>query len=151
MGAESDGTFPAIVEAASKEAKKLRVLTILNGYVGPVSDHAAFAKAGQPFLFLSCGQARHYHKPQDTMEWINFDKLAHITRYIADLVERIDRTPADAYHSPTDPFETEMRMLRKALGPALPIAMKYLRIDMPKNREELTQLVDDLSRGKLGR
>ncbi len=44
-----------------------------------------------------------------------------------------------------------MRMVRKAIGPALPIALKYLRIGMPKNREELTQLVDDLSRGKLGR
>jgi hypothetical protein len=85
------------------------------------------------------------------MEWINFDKLAHITCFIADLVERIDRTPADADHSPTDPFETEMRMLRKAIGPALPIALKYLRIEKPKTRKELTELVDDLSRGKLGR
>jgi hypothetical protein len=59
--------------------------------------------------------------------------------------------PDNADHSPTDPFDTEMRMVRKAIGPALPIALKYLRIGMPKNREELTQLVDDLSRGKLGR
>jgi len=150
LGAESDGTFPAIVEAAAKEAKKLRVMTTLHGYVGAVSDHAAFSKAGQSFLFLSCGQGRHYHTPQDTMAWINFDKLAHITVFIGDLVERIDRSPADADHSPVDPFETEMRMLRKAIGPALPLALKYLRLDMPKNRDELTDLVDDLSRGKLG-
>ena len=116
-----------------------------------MSDHAAFADAGQPFLFLSCGMGRHYHTPQDTMEWINFDKLAHITCFIADLVGRIDQTPADACRSPADPFDTEMRMLRKALGPVLPIALKYLRIEKPKTREELTELVDDLSRGKLGR
>lgn len=151
IGAESNGTFPAIVEAASKEAKKLRVMTTLHDYVGSVSDHAPFADAGQPFLFLSCGQGRHYHMPQDTMEWINFDKLAHITCYIAALVERIDRTPADADRSPTDPFEIEMRMIRKAIGPALPIALKYLRLSMPKTREELTQLVDDLAHGKIGR
>jgi len=150
MGSESNGTFPAIVEAASKEAKKLRVMTTLHGYVGGVSDHAAFSKAGQPFLFLSCGMGRHYHTPQDTMEWINFDKLAHITAFIADLVERIDATPADADRSPTDPFEVEMRMIRKAIGPALPIALKYFGLKMPESREELTQLVDDLSHGKIG-
>ena len=79
MGAETDGTFPAIVEDATKKARGLRVISTLYGYVGPVSDHAAFSEAGQPFLFLSCGQGRHYHTPGDTMEWINFDKLARIT------------------------------------------------------------------------
>jgi hypothetical protein len=149
MGAETNGTFPAIVEQAAKKAGDLRVISTLYGYVGGVSDHAAFSKAGQPFLFLSCGQGRHYHTPQDTMEWINFDKLAHITRFIADLVERIDATPAEADRSPVDPFDMEMRMLRKALGLALPAGMKYLGLTMPKSREELTQMVDDLSHGKL--
>jgi len=86
MGAETNATFPGIVEAAAKDAKNLRVLPTLYGYVGPVSDHAAFSKAGQPFLFLSCGQGTHYHRPTDDMRWINFDKLADITRLIGDLV-----------------------------------------------------------------
>ena len=150
MGAETNGTFPAIVEEAAKKAKALRVISFPYGYVGPVSDHAAFSKAGQPFLFLSCGQGRHYHTPQDTMEWINFDKLARITSFIADLVERIDATPANACRSPTDRFDIEMRMLRKALGLALPVGMKYLGLSIPSTREELTQMVDDLSHGKLG-
>jgi hypothetical protein len=151
FGAESDGTFPYIVEAASRETKNLRVLASLDEYTGSPSDHAPFASAGQPFLFLSCGRGRHYHSPQDTMEWINFEKLAHTTRFISDLVDRIDHTPTSADHAPTDPFDIEMRMIRKAIGPALPIALKYLRIGMPKTREELTQLVDDLAQGKIGR
>jgi hypothetical protein len=56
-------------------------------------------------------------------------RLSHrTTSFIADLVERIDRTPVDADHSPTDPFDTEIRMLRKAIGPALTIGMKYFGI-----------------------
>ena len=147
MGAESDGTFPEIVESAAKEASHLRVLSTLHGYVGPMSDHAAFADTGQPFLFLSCGQGRHYHTPQDTMEWINFDKLAHITRFIADLIERIDATPADAGHSPVDPFDTEIRMLRKALGPVAVAALRAYGIKLPESRKELDEFVTGLVDG----
>ena len=150
MGAETSGIFPTIVEESAKKAGGLRVLLFPYGYVGPVSDHAAFSKAKQPFLFLSCGQGRHYHTPQDTMEWINFDKLARITSFIGDLVERIDAAPADADRSPTDRFDIEMRMLRKALGLALPAGMKYFGLSMPNTREELTQMVDELCHGLPG-
>ena len=149
MGAETDGAFPSIVEDAAKKAKGLRVISTLYGYVGPVSDHAAFSKAGHPFLFLSCGQGRHYHKPEDTMDWINFDKLAHITRYIGELVEQIDCIPAGADRAPTDHFDTEMRMWRSALGLALPLAMKYFGLKMPETREELTDLVEHIGDGVL--
>jgi hypothetical protein len=148
MGAETDGTFPAIVEAAAQQAVNLRVLSTLNDYVGPVSDHAPFAKAGQPILFLSCGQGRHYHTPQDTMEWINFDKLAHITRFIGDIVQRIDRTPADADHAPTDPFETEIRMFRKALGRMLVAGLRAYGIKLPESRTDLDRMVTALIDGK---
>jgi len=148
MGAETDGSFPEIVAAAAKDSDGLRVISFPCAYVGPVSDHAAFSKAGQPFLFLSCGQGRHYHTPQDTMEWINFDKLAHTTRFIGDIVERIDRTPANADHSPTDAFDIEVRMLRKALGPIVLTALRAYGIKIPKSRAELDQFVCNLIDGK---
>lgn len=149
MGAETSGIFPGIVEAAAIEAKHLRVLSTLYGYVGPVSDHAAFSKALQPFLFLSCGQGKHYHKPTDTMEWINFEKLAHITRFVGDLIERIDQTPSDADTTPCDPFAMEMRMLRKALGFVLPLALRSFKLRMPKSRDELNEWAEALNSGKL--
>ena len=148
MGAETDGTFSAIVEAAAKNAGDLRVLSTLYGYVGPVSDHAAFSKARQPFLFLSCGQGTHYHTPQDTMDWINFDKLAHITCFISDIVQRIDATPADADHTPTDPFDIEIRMLRKALGPVVITSLRAMGIKLPESRKDLDQFVTNLIDGK---
>lgn len=148
MGAETDGTFPMIVESAAKNAGDLRVLSTLYAYVGPVSDHAAFSKAGQPFLFLSCGQGTHYHTPQDTMDWINFDKLAHITCFISDIVQRIDRTPADADHAPTDPFDIEVRMLRKALGPVAITGLRAMGIKLPESRSDLDRFITNLVDGK---
>jgi hypothetical protein len=148
MGAETDGTFPAIVEAAAKSAGDLRVLSTLYAYVGPVSDHAAFSKAGHPFLFLSCGQGTHYHTPQDTMDWINFDKLAHITCFISDIVQRIDRTPANADHAPADPFDIEIRMLRKALGPMAITGLRAIGIKLPESRRDLDRFVTNLIDGK---
>ena len=149
LGAESDGTFPGLVEEASHGAKGIRVLSTLHRYVPSMSDHAAFADAGQPFLFLSCGQGQHYHTPMDTMDWINFDKLAHITRFIADLVERIDATPADADHEPTDPFETELRMLRKALGPVAIAGLRAYGFKLPESRDELDDFIGGLVDGSL--
>jgi hypothetical protein len=147
MGAETDGTFPGIIEAAASRAWDLRVVPTQYGYVGPVSDHAAFSKAGQPFLFLSCGQGKHYHAKEDDMRWINFDKLAHITRFVADIIARIDNTPSDADREPFDPFDLEIRMLRRALGPALVPVLARFGITMPTCREELDELLDDLLHG----
>ena len=149
MGAETNATFPGIVESAAQQAKDLRVLPTQYGYIGPVSDHAAFSKAGQPFLFLSCGQGTHYHKPADDMSWINFDKLAHITRFVADLIERIDQTPPDADTTPCDPFAMEMRMTRKALGFLLPLALRAFKLRMPNSRDELNEWAEALNSGKL--
>ncbi|MCW1913105.1 M28 family peptidase [Luteolibacter sp. GHJ8] len=149
MGTESDGTFPAIVEAAAKNAAELRVIPVLHRYVGPMSDHASFAEAGQPFLFLSCGMGTHYHTPQDTMDWINFDKLAHITRFIADIVVRIDHVPADAEHAAADPFDTDLRMLRKALGPVAIAGLRAVGIKMPESRKELDGFLGALVDGQM--
>lgn len=148
MGAESDGVFPAVVEKAAQKATGLKVLSTLHRYVGPLSDHAAFAEAGHPFLFLSCGEGKHYHTPQDTLEWINFDKLAHITRFLADLMEGIDAVPDDADRSPVDPFEIEIRMLRRALGPLAVVALSAYGLKLPKSRQELDEFLRTLLRTK---
>jgi hypothetical protein len=149
MGAESDGNFPEIVEAAAKRAGDLRVLSTLHEYVGPMSDHAAFAEAGQPFLFMSCGQGRNYHSSRDTMEWINFDKLAHITRFLADIVTSIDQT--DEERSRYDPYEVEIRMLRKALGPIAVTGLRAYGIKLPESRKDLDRMMTALIDGKLVR
>jgi hypothetical protein len=44
------------------------------------SDHASFAKKGVPITFLFGGFTPHYHKPTDTLEGINFSKIANCAR-----------------------------------------------------------------------
>lgn len=141
IGAESNPAFPAIVKTAAARSKGIRVFPTLHRYIGPVSDHAAFANAGQPFLFLSCGQGRHYHSPQDDMEWINFEKLARITSYVADLIEQINAMPRYPAPGQCDSFDTEMEMLRDALGMTLPIVLKYFNKKLPASREELDAML----------
>lgn len=139
MGAESSPVFPLIVSAAAGRAKGIRVFHLLHRYVSNMSDHAAFAKAGHPFLFLSCGQGRHYHSPQDTLEWINFGKLGRITQYVADLIDQINGTPSTQAQPLDDQelFDLEMEMLREALGMTLPMALKHFKQKLPTSREAL--------------
>ena len=145
MGSESNSALPGILEKTASKARGIRVVPTLHEYVGPMSDHAAFADQGQPFLFFSCGQGKHYHSREDTMDWINFRKLGRITEFIAELLERIDEEPPEqASAPPCDPFEMEIRMLKEAIGPVFPFALKQLKLKEPTNREELNELVSPL-------
>ena len=141
LGAESDAVFPDIVEEIARETKKLRVFPTLNRYVGNLSDHHSFAKQGQPFLFLSCAQGRYYHDERDTLDWINFSKLARITEFVTGLIEKIDETPGDPYREPVDPLDFELRMIREAVGPPLRPILKSFGITMPESREEMDALM----------
>ncbi len=44
------------------------------------SDHASFSEKGIPVTFLFGGFSPHYHKPTDTMDGINFAKIANAAR-----------------------------------------------------------------------
>lgn len=147
LGAESDPGFPAIVEEAAAEMKGLRIFPTLNRYIGNLSDHHSFEKQGQPFLFLSCAQGRYYHHQKDDLKWINFDKLARITDFVAGLLRRIDERPGERGRVRVDPFEFEVRMIRKAAGPALPILLKVLGREIPASRGELDAVIGRVVRG----
>ncbi len=44
------------------------------------SDHASFSQQGIPVAFLFGGFNPHYHKPSDTLDGINFSKIANAAR-----------------------------------------------------------------------
>ena len=46
------------------------------------SDHYNFAKKGVPVIFYFNGVHADYHKPTDTVDKINFDKMETITRLV---------------------------------------------------------------------
>jgi hypothetical protein len=144
LGSESDEALPGAVEWAGSQAKGLKVFPTLNRYIGDMSDHHAFRLGGQPFLFLSCGQGKHYHLPSDTIEWINFDKVRHVFALVVDLVRCLDSTEMSGHQS--DPAEFEVRMIRKLIGPAFPVFLKMLGFSQLKGRPDLDALAEMLSR-----
>ena len=145
LGAESDPVFPGIVEEAAAESNGIHVFPTLNRYIGNMSDHHSFERQGQPFLFLSCGRGRHYHQPEDDLSWINFKKLARITEFVANVIERIDADPADRNRDLEDTADFEIRMIERAVGPAYPLLLKAVGIEKPQSRRDLDQLVAALS------
>jgi Zn-dependent M28 family amino/carboxypeptidase len=144
-GAESDGVFPEVVEGVAAHHAGIKIFPTLNSYVGSMSDHHAFEENGHPFLFFSCAQGKYYHHKLDTIDWINFPKLAHITNFIADLIWKLDETPAGKQPDADDPAEFEIRMIKKAIGSTkLKLALTSFGVSMPESREDLDTLIGSL-------
>jgi hypothetical protein len=53
------------------------------------SDHYMYARYGIPIAFFSTGGHRDYHQVTDEIEYLDFDKYARVTRFIADLAGRV--------------------------------------------------------------
>ena len=66
-------------------------LTLNEDGYGP-SDHSAFYAKQIPVLFFWTGTHADYHKPSDTAEKINYDGLARITSFVANIVRGLDRS-----------------------------------------------------------
>jgi len=148
MGAESNTTFPTIVKQVIKRHSKLDLLPVPNKYVGSVSDHHIFNKNGQPFLFFSCGQGKYYHHKLDTIDWINFPKLARITELIAEILKKLDILPAEKESIPQHIYDAstfEVDMIKKSVGSLkLGLILKAFNKKMPKNRKDLDDLCKNI-------
>ena len=141
LGAESDAVFPEIVEEAAAETRGLKVFPTLSRYIGAPSDHMPFERGGQPTLFLSCAQGRYYHHEKDDLAWINFKKLACITEFTAACIRKIDERPGGETTEVPDTVDFEVRMIRQAVGPVLPLLMKRYGVEMPTTRKEMDALI----------
>jgi len=141
LGAESDAAFPRVVEEAAAETKGIKVFPTLSRYIGTPSDHMAFERAGQPTLFLSCAQGRYYHDVRDDLDWINFKKLARITEFVAACIRKIDESPGGETAELPDTVDFELRMIRRAVGPLLPLLLKRYGLAMPTTRPEMDALI----------
>jgi len=109
-----------------------------------VSDHHAFRLSRTPYLFLTCGRWEHYHRVTDTPERLAFEKMAAIaglTESIArDVAGRSLEGPWEGY----DTTETDLELLRAAMGPIAARAGLALR-----DRGDIDRLVALLI-GQLG-
>jgi len=113
MGVESHPAWAATARAVA--AGPLPVLSVPNRIMPDMSDHHAFRLAGSPYLFVTCGQGRHYHRHTDTLANLDLDKAAHV----ADLVERLVRDAATLPFDGAelhDSSELDYELLKRAVS-----------------------------------
>lgn len=71
------------------EEAGIEVLPIGTDLVGPRGDHVAFETMEIPVLFFTCGVYKDYHKPTDTAEKLNYQKMQRSVSVIAETVKTL--------------------------------------------------------------
>ncbi len=142
-GAESHAELAPAV-AGCRRPWRLPLIATLNSYVGDVSDHLPFRRAGQPYLFFSCGRWEHYHRQSDTPEHLNYGKMRRIAHFLTALLGALDRLPFAAAAAPPDTTTFELQSLRTALGPWLFVVRRLLRLGKIETRADLDRLAQAL-------
>ena len=147
-GAES---HPELAEVFnhSPHPVTLKILPTLNSYVGDMSDHGAFRKRGIPYFFLSCGHWEHYHRTTDTPDRLNYLKMAAITKLSCDFLQGLDASQLGGSRQKEnlcDTVDFEIRCMRAAFGPALPMLLAQADIEELNTRDDIDWLVNSLKR-----
>lgn len=84
------GTSPIWKEILPEiQVDDIKIKTTDSG-IGP-SDHTSFYLKDIPVLHFFTGQHTDYHKPSDDSELVNYDGLFSVSRYIATLVNILDK------------------------------------------------------------
>lgn len=140
-GMESSGALPELIDACPRP-KGLPLVLAQNEVIGDQSDYHVFRLNDVPYLFLTCGRWEHYHAPTDTPDRLAYGKMVLIGNYLLALA----RTLAGADLSSRQPDTTaiEIRYLRQALGPVLPVVLQQLGLEDLRTREDLRRLAAGL-------
>ena len=113
----------------------------LNSYVDDMMDHSVFRVHEHPCLFLTCERWEHYHRPTDTPDKLNYEKVAAIAEYVCGLTARVCEAglkgPSEGY----DSTETELHFLRKTLQPVLGGMGMDLDLDTRQDIGEVVELI----------
>lgn len=95
MGGENAAGLRKLVDAVPC-SEKLQVRHLGADLVGTRSDYGPFRGEKIPFLFFSGGEHRDYHRPTDTAEKLDYERIANITEVVAgvcQIVANADETP----------------------------------------------------------
>lgn len=141
-GAESDPLLADIVLRCEPESG-LRTVPTLNSYVGDLSDHFIFRKNERPYLLLTCGHWEHYHERTDTADRLNYNKMAAVSQFLDCLTEQISESSLAGPFDGGDTLQTEIKLLRKNVLPALNAFATNLSLE---NRSDIDSLVYGLMR-----
>src|SRR2546427_9221210 len=87
LGAEYSKELAAVIQKRSRP----EMLVAGTDLIGPRSDFAPFAVKHVPYLFFTHATHKDYHGPGDTVDRLNYTKLAQDTDFIGQIVEDIAR------------------------------------------------------------
>jgi hypothetical protein len=135
FGAESRPEMADVITEVDPPAG-LKNIATLNRYVGDLSDHHILRENGEPYLFFTCGRWEHYHQESDVPEHLNYDKMSLISQYLVLMIESLDSRMIEGMQADFDPVDTELFLLKRALGPYLSLH----NITM-NNREDVQDFV----------
>lgn len=113
MGAESHPAWAEVVRTVADGP--LPVLTVPNQIMPDMSDHHAFRLAGTPYLFVTCGQGRHYHRHTDTLVNLDLDKVVLVADLVEALVRGAGALPFDGA-KPHDSSELDYELMKRAVS-----------------------------------
>ena len=91
MGGEQAPGLRQLVDGVTPPGN-LQVSHLGVDLVGVRSDYGPFKGEKVPFLFFSGGEHRDYHQPTDTADRLDYQRLAHITQVIRDVVREVAMT-----------------------------------------------------------
>lgn len=91
MGGEHAPGLRQLVDGVTPPGN-LQVAHLGVDLVGVRSDYGPFKGEKVPFLFFSGGEHRDYHQPTDTADRLDYQRLAHITQVIRDVVRDVATT-----------------------------------------------------------
>ncbi len=120
QGSESHRQLPEIIRNCIESSKKLKIMTLLNRYTGDHSDHLAFRKAGIPYLFLCKGWGINSHTKNDTIDWVNFERVEKVYELV---INQIDVIKIEKNEKEFDPFLNDIFMKKKAIGFFFPLVL----------------------------
>lgn len=146
MGSESHPELPAAIESAGM-TDGLKLVPTLNRYIGDMSDHGIFRENGVPYLFLSCGQWTHYHRPTDTPDRLNYQKMGRITLQVLDLVRQLSKRElvrTNNREETSDTLEFEIVHMRRAFGPLWSPLLKQAGLTDIERRGDMDKLVQTI-------
>src|SRR5467141_1915611 len=90
LGAEYSKELDAVIQKHSRSD----MLIVGTDLIGPRSDFAPFAVKHVPYLFFTHATHKDYHGPGDTVDRVDFAKLAEDSSFIAQIAEDIARLQA---------------------------------------------------------
>jgi hypothetical protein len=121
LGSETSPRLRRLVEQVPPD-KGLKVGRLGADLIGTRSDYGPFRDRRVPYLFFSTGQHPDYHRPTDTADKIDYAKLQRVSRWIADLTDRLaDDAEAPAWDArglppDLDEVRTVLELVRRVLA-----------------------------------